>query len=94
MKSNDAGYVHAKDNNRKVSYAHMIESLKSYHKVCESAPTRDNNSIWLHVYWKHTLETLSFGNIIRVWKHNLYIGNITFMLETWDSILEIKHLET
>ena len=29
----------------------------------------------LYVYWKHTLETLSFGNITFIWK-NTYIGNI------------------
>ena len=33
MKSNDAGYVHAKDNKRKVSCVHVIKTLKSYRKV-------------------------------------------------------------
>ena len=35
----------------------------------------------LYVYWKHTLETLSFGNIICVWKQKMYIGNIHWILE-------------
>ena len=33
MKSNDAGYVHSKDNNRKVSSVHVIELLKPHRKV-------------------------------------------------------------
>ena len=37
----------------------------------------------LHVYWKHTLETLSFGNIILDWKHGKDIGNINRILETY-----------
>ena len=37
----------------------------------------------LHVYWKHTLETMSFGNIICVWKQKIYIGNIKRRLETY-----------
>ena len=36
----------------------------------------------LHVYWKHTLETLSFGNIICIWKQKMYIGNMHWILET------------
>ena len=38
--------------------------------------------VGLHVYWKHTLETLSFGNIIFIWKHGLDIGNKNWILET------------
>ena len=30
--------------------------------------------------WKHTLETLSFGNIICIWKQKKYIGNIHLIL--------------
>ena len=36
----------------------------------------------VHVYWKHTLETLSFGNIICIWKQKMYIGNMHWILET------------
>ena len=36
----------------------------------------------LYVYWKHTLETLSFGNIICIWKHGLDIGNMKRHLAT------------
>ena len=40
--------------------------------------------IWLFVYWKHTLETLSFGSIICFWKQkNVCIGNIHWILETY-----------
>ena len=38
--------------------------------------------IRFHVYWKHTLETLSFGNISFAWKQKMYIGNMHLILET------------
>ena len=44
--------------------------------------SRNHESPRLHVYWKHTLETLSFGNIICIWKQKMYIGNIHWILET------------
>ena len=53
---------------------------------------------WIHVYWKHTLETsFAFGNkkcvletYIGYWKHNMDIGNIRIRFETYE--LDLKHI--
>ena len=45
---------------------------------------------WLYVYWKHTLETLSFENIIFIWKHGLDIGNKNWILETYKGVWKHK----
>ena len=42
-----------------------------------------NMVFWaLGLYWKHTLELLSFGNIICIRKHGLDIENGNWILET------------
>ena len=55
-----------------------------------------NYLVGLHVYWKHTLETMSFGNIICIWKHGLDIGNKNWILETyigyWKRKLDIGNI--
>ena len=60
----------------KIPYALVHSSLADTINVLFSYLIR------LHVYWKHTLETLSFGNIIFIWKHGLDIGNKNWILET------------
>ena len=65
---------------------HLTDQLKGKSKnntiTRELIPWQKSIS-WLYVYWKHTLETLSFGNIILDWKHGKDIGNINRILETY-----------
>ena len=63
-------------------YSFLAKSGDDLSKIGTQYMYTNQLPTWLHVNWKHTLETLSFGNIILDWKHRLDIGNKNRILET------------